>query len=142
MALNPDQGETVGWPRFIATSTRPGSRSRRLSEPTRSIFTENYGEAGAIDLLGRRTACRALSAATTASASGANRGRPTPRVPPRLRRPVRRRAHFTGCTPLARINNPVGLDNDEQGLPVMLCRPVGILGDSVAATAPLRLGRD
>jgi hypothetical protein len=30
---------------------------------------------------------------------------------------------FTGCRWLAVLDNGVGLDNDEQGLPVMLCRP-------------------
>ena len=32
---------------------------------------------------------------------------------------------FVGCRVLATVNDGVGLDNDEQGLPVMLCRTDG-----------------
>ena len=52
MALNPDQGETVGWPRFVTTVA---AAWRSLPAPVRRrtvIFTANYGEAGAVDLLG------------------------------------------------------------------------------------------
>ena len=30
---------------------------------------------------------------------------------------------FAGCVTLATIDDGVGLDNDEQGLPVLLCQP-------------------
>jgi hypothetical protein len=33
--------------------------------------------------------------------------------------------YFTQCRTLAVVNNGVGLNNNEQGLPVMLCRPNG-----------------
>jgi hypothetical protein len=50
---NPDLGETVGWPGFVGTvstvwhSLPAGQRSRAV------IFTADYGEAGAINELGR-----------------------------------------------------------------------------------------
>ncbi len=48
VALNPDAGETVGWPRFTKTVATV-YRSLPVSERDRTaIFTQNYGEAGAI----------------------------------------------------------------------------------------------
>ena len=53
MALNPDQGETVGWPRFIDTVSRAWKSIPAAERPQTVIFTSNYGEAGAIDVLGK-----------------------------------------------------------------------------------------
>jgi hypothetical protein len=122
MALNPDQGETVGWPRFVDTiasawrSIPPAKRSRTV------IFTSNYGEAGAVDLLGRS---RGLPRAYSGHNGFSEWGHPPD---------VDRNAlllgysldgagpYFTGCRRLATIDDGVGLDNDEQGGPVLLCR--------------------
>src|SRR4051794_31626725 len=49
MAVNPDQGETVGWTRFVRTVA---TAWRKVPRDT-AIFTSNYGEAGAVDVLGR-----------------------------------------------------------------------------------------
>jgi hypothetical protein len=124
MAINPDLGETVGWPRFVQrVSTAwygiPAAARRRTA-----IFTYNYGEAGAIDLLGRSHGLpRAYSGhngfsewgtppaddtyALVIGAGGASDAAP----------------YFGRCRRLAVINDGVGLDNDEQGLPLLLCRP-------------------
>ncbi len=127
MALNPAQGETVGWPRFVQTVADAWQRIPLAERRHTAIFTSNYGEAGAIELLrarartaarlqrpqrlqrmgdpaGRRHATRCSSASTgTAEAA----------------------PYFTQCRTLARVNDGVGLDNEEQGLPVMLCRTAG-----------------
>jgi hypothetical protein len=124
MAINPDQGETVGWPRFIATVA---GAWRSIPAPERSrtaLFTYNYGEAGAVDVLGHAHGLpRAYSAHNGFSEWG---------------RPPEQDAHallvgyddgadaapeFAGCRRLATIDDGVGLDNDEQGLPLLLCRP-------------------
>lgn len=53
--INPTLGETVGWPQFVRTvdgvwkSLPPGQRAGAV------IFTADYGEAGAINELGRGT---------------------------------------------------------------------------------------
>ncbi len=68
--------------RLAALRRRPcrarGSRFPPPSARHTAIFTGNYGEAGAVDLLGAHTGSRAPTAATTASASGAARPPPTP----------------------------------------------------------------
>ena len=78
MALNPDQGETVGWPRFVQTMDGAWRQIPLGERRQTAIFTGNYGEAGAIDLLGHRSACPGRTAGTTGSASGASRRPATP----------------------------------------------------------------
>ncbi|HEU4566727.1 MAG TPA: glycosyltransferase family 39 protein [Marmoricola sp.] len=124
MALNPDQGETVGWPRFVTTvaavwrSLPPATRRHTV------IFTGNYGEAGAVDLLGR---ARGLPGAYSGHNGFSEWRRPSERATHALvlgySGPRDAAPEFRDCRVRARIHNGVGLDNDEQGLPVLLCRP-------------------
>jgi Dolichyl-phosphate-mannose-protein mannosyltransferase len=121
LAVNPDQGETVGWPEFvdtIATAWRglpTGDRDRAV------IFTSNYGEAGAVDLLGgERGLPRAYSGHNAYSEWG----------PPADDRTVvllvgfhvaYASNWFTGCRQAAVIHNDAGVDNDESGSPILVC---------------------
>ncbi len=52
MALNPDQGDTVGWPRFIDTIATAGHIIPAGERANTAIFTYTYQEAGAVDVLG------------------------------------------------------------------------------------------
>jgi hypothetical protein len=52
MALNPAQGETVGWPRFVQTVSSAWRQIPAAERRHTAVFTGNYGEAGAIDLIG------------------------------------------------------------------------------------------
>ena len=62
IAINPDQGETVGWPQFIDAIAVAWRRIPTRERTHTAIFTANYGEAGAIDLLGgKRSLPRAYS---------------------------------------------------------------------------------
>ncbi len=124
MAINPDQGETVGWPRFIATVTTAWRSIPPAERTDTVIFTANYGEAAAVDLLGRS---HGLPRAYSGHNGFTNWGRPPASATHALvigyNGPADAAPYFTGCTQLAVINNGVGLDNDEQGLPLLLCRP-------------------
>jgi hypothetical protein len=123
MAVNPDLGETVGWPRFIDTVSSAWRSLPAAERRHTAVFTQNYGEAGAVDVLGRSHGLpRAYSGhngfaewgeppSTDSSAlvigfDGAKDAAPA----------------FTACRRLATIDDGVGLDNDEQGLPVLVCR--------------------
>jgi hypothetical protein len=123
MALNPDQGETVGWPRFADTVAKAWRSIPPAERSHTAIFTENYGEAGAVDLLGRS---RGLPRAYSGHNGFSEWGRPPDADTNALllgfspRGAARR--HFTDCRRLATIDNGVGLDNDEQGGLVLLCR--------------------
>ena len=124
IALNSAQGETVGWPSFVHTVASawravPGGKRGHTA-----IFTANYGEAGAIDLLGR-------ALALPRAYSGHN-GFSEWAMPPRaddqalvigFQNAAAAAPSFVRCRTLATVDNHVGLENQEQGLPVMLCRP-------------------
>ncbi|MFL5876186.1 MAG: ArnT family glycosyltransferase [Solirubrobacteraceae bacterium] len=68
IALNPDLGETVGWPAFARTVAWVYPHGTRAA-----ILTRNCGEAGAIDRYGPASGCPTPIAATTRTATGAHR---------------------------------------------------------------------
>jgi 4-amino-4-deoxy-L-arabinose transferase-like glycosyltransferase len=124
MALNPAQGETVGWPRFVQTVAGAWQRIPAGERAHTAIFTSNYGEAGAIDLLS--------SGSRLPRAYSGHNGFSEWKMPPAADRNVllvgyenaaEAQPYFTGCRTLATVNDHVGLNNEEQGLPVMFCRP-------------------
>jgi hypothetical protein len=122
MALNPDQGETVGWPRFADTVARAWRSIPPAERRRTAIFTSNYGEAGAVDLLGRS---RGLPRAYSGHNGFSLWGRPPDADTTTLLLGYDLRGaapYFTDCRRLATIDNGVGLENDEQGGPVLLCR--------------------
>lgn len=123
LALNPDLGEQVGWPRFVHTvdgawhAIPPGERRHAV------IFTANYGEAAAIDLLGAALRLpRAYSGHNGFSEWGEPASGDVNVLLVGFNNPASARPQFVGCHTLATVNDGVGLNNDEQGLPVMLCR--------------------
>ena len=122
IALNSAQGDTVGWPSLVHTVSSAWQKIPASERRHTAIFTHNYGEAGAIDLLGPKlklpqaysghdgfsewrippvTDTRALLAGFNSAADAA--------------------PYFDRCRTLATVDNGVGLNNQEQGLPVMLC---------------------
>ncbi|WP_336081050.1 glycosyltransferase family 39 protein [Nocardia sp. SSK8] len=115
LAVNYDAGETIGWPHFVeqvAAAYPPGA----------AILTANYGEAGAIEHY------------------GAEYGLPTPHSghnaywwwgpPPDTATTVltvgldhdRLTALCASVEPAGVIDNGLGIDNDEQGSPLYVCR--------------------
>jgi Dolichyl-phosphate-mannose-protein mannosyltransferase len=123
MAVNPDIGETVGWPAFATTVARAWHRIPPAERRRTAIFTSNYGEAGAVDLLG---ASRGLPRAYSGHNGFSEWGQPPPTDTRALLIGYDGQADaapdFVSCRKLATIDDRVGLDNDEQGLPLLLCR--------------------
>jgi 4-amino-4-deoxy-L-arabinose transferase-like glycosyltransferase len=124
IAVNPDLGETVGWPRFIATVTDAWKAIPPRERARTAIFTSNYGEAGAVDVLGR---ARGLPRPYSGHNGFSEWGRPPAGDDHALLIGFDGAADaapaFDRCRPLATVDNGVGLNNDEQGLPLLLCRP-------------------
>ena len=124
MAVNPDQGEAVGWPKFVATVSTAWQAIPAAQRRSTVIFTANYGEAGAIDVLG---ANRGLPRAYSGHNGFSEWGHPPAAASHVLLvgydTPSDAAPNFDRCTTLATIDNGVGLNNQEQGLPVMLCKP-------------------
>jgi hypothetical protein len=113
---------SVGWPPYI---TQVAAASTTLSPSERAaagIVTTTFGEAGAVDRYGR-------TLGLPAAASGHN-SLADVTAPPAARVPIvvvgsgalavaRRNAT---CTEVTRLDNRVGVDSDEQGQPVAVCR--------------------
>jgi 4-amino-4-deoxy-L-arabinose transferase-like glycosyltransferase len=123
VGVNPDQAETVGWPDFI---TSVAAAWQTIPDSTRTqavVFTHNYGEAGAIDLLGRT---HGLPRAYSGHNGFSEWGRPEPDQTTVLLIGYSSYAdaapYFTDCTTAGHVDNAAGLDNDERGLPIMICQ--------------------
>ena len=118
IAVNPDAGETVGWPRLVQTvaTTYPDAPAGSV------VLARNYGEAGAIDRFGP-----ALGLPPAYSGHNAyGRWGPPPPPAPGSAVVIGYRADelsrwFTSCRPAAVVDNGVGLDNQEQGRIVFVC---------------------
>lgn len=121
LALNPDAGETVGWPHFTGAIAAV-YRSLPAAERARTaIFTRNYGEAGAIAHYGA-----ALRIPYPYSGhNGWTLWGPPPNTDTTALLvgidPQQAESDFTGCRLRTRISNGEGLNNQEQDAPVMLC---------------------
>ena len=122
IALNPDVGETIGWPAFARTVARayPQAQGSRAV-----ILTDNYGEAGAVDRYGPALGLpHAYSGHNAYGDWGPPPNGSAPVVAVGL--PPADLARLRDCRVVARIDNGLGIDNDEQGTHVDVCRgPVG-----------------
>jgi hypothetical protein len=122
IGLNPDLGETVGWPQFISTMSTAWHGLPPATRPHAVIFTENYGEAGAIDVLGGKAGLpHAFSGHNGFSLWREPRPDQTTTIVIGYDSVQAVSAYFTGCRVVAHISNPVHLDNDEYGDPVLRC---------------------
>ncbi len=121
MAVNPDAGEMVGWPRFVDSVAAAYHSLPSTQRQKAAIFTQNYGEAGAIAKFGP---ARGLPAPYSGHNGWALWGPPpdadTTAVVVGLD-PFETRRYFRGCGVRARIDNGLGLNNDEQGRSVWIC---------------------
>ncbi len=124
IALNSAQGDTVGWPRFIQAASTAWREIPVAERRRTAIFTSNYGEAGAIDVLGSPLGLpRAYSGHNGFSEWGEPPATDTRALVVGFDNAAGAAPYFAGCRTLATVNDRVGLDNQEQGLPIMLCRP-------------------
>ena len=123
MALNSAQGEMVGWPRYVETVADVW---RGIPSPQRqhtAIFTGNYGEAGAIDLLGSKLGLpRAYSGHNGFSEWGEPPSSDTSVLLTGFNNAAEASSQFTQCYTRAVFDNGVGLNNQEQGLPLIICQ--------------------
>jgi hypothetical protein len=115
--LNEDVGETVGWPAFaraVAAAAAP-------LDGEYVVLTADYGEAGAVDRYGPALGLpRAYSGHNGYAAWGPPPEQDLPVVTVGVPAEDLRR-WFAACRVAGRIDNGVGLDNEEQGKPVQVC---------------------
>lgn len=115
IAMNADVGETIGWPELTQTvaDVRQGLPDGRVV-----ILTRNYGEAGAIDRYGPALG---LPRAYSGHNAYGDWGPPPDGSAPVIAVGRNLAPHLRDCRVAARITNRAGVDNDEQGAPVMVC---------------------
>ena len=116
-ALNEDAGETVGWPALARAVAEVAERTGPAV-----VLTANYGQAGAVDRYGPALG---LPAAHSGHNGYADWGPPAERDLPVVAvglPPADLERWFGSCRLAARVDNGVGLDNEEQGTAVRVCR--------------------
>lgn len=111
IAVDPDVGETIGWPSFarqVASAVPPGA----------VVVTQNYGQAGALDRY------------TTLPVFSGHNGYALRAVPPESKTALTVGVPIDllnrSCTDVQEvgvIRSPLGIDNDESGTILRLCTP-------------------
>ena len=125
-AANPDTAETVGWPAHVET-VREVSRALPDRE-TAVVLTRNYGQAGAVGLARRTSA--ADHALLPPAYSGHNAWALWGPPPPDATTAVvvgnwsgaELEQTFRTCDVVDHLDTPDGVDNEEDGAPVRVCR--------------------
>jgi 4-amino-4-deoxy-L-arabinose transferase-like glycosyltransferase len=114
--------DSVGWPRYVAQIAGVYDRLPHSEQARSVIYASNYGEAGAVDRYGGRLGLPAVY-------SGQNQLTYVGRPPDGTTTVVfvggqfdRAASWFRSCAVRARLHNGVGVDNEEQGEPVAICR--------------------
>ena len=118
-SINIVAADQVGWPAYVEQVARVW---REVGDPGAVVLTGNYGEAGAVDRLGP-------ALGLPAAYSGQNSLGLLP-PPPQTADAVvavgwaaqEVAGGFTTCRVVARLDNGLDLDNEEQGAPVSVCR--------------------
>jgi 4-amino-4-deoxy-L-arabinose transferase-like glycosyltransferase len=120
--INYNLGEQIGWPRMVAEIA---AVYRSLPPPQRAtavIFTGNYGEAGAVDRYGPSVGLQhAYSGHNTYWLWGPPTEARTPTIAIGFDRAYLR-AFFGDVELATRLRNGFGVENDEDGAPVWVCR--------------------
>ena len=117
--VNEEAQEQVGWPELVRTVASVRNAIPGAERASAVVFTENYGEAGAIDRYGPAVG---IDRAYSGHNAYWRFGRPADgRAPVIVLGYGASPPDFVGCRPAARIDNGVGLDNEEQGGTVWVC---------------------
>jgi 4-amino-4-deoxy-L-arabinose transferase-like glycosyltransferase len=117
-AINQAVADQVGWPRYVSQIDVVVAEAQR-SDPGTVVLAANYGEAGALDRFGSTgvpvysvlNALWDLGPPPEQTATVVVVGLPVESA----------RRHFERCTVRDRLDNGVGVDNEEQGAAVAIC---------------------
>ena len=125
-ALATDASEWAGWPQLVQAVQKAWMTLPPAQRADAVIFTANYGEAGAINELGRADGLpTAVSGHNTEWWWGLGNPRATtvvavaPGGAPGYRAFLSR--FFTSVRPVATLSNPAGIHNEEWGGHIYLC---------------------
>ncbi|MFI5804050.1 glycosyltransferase family 39 protein [Streptomyces sp. NPDC051561] len=123
-AINPEQGEQVGWPELTDAVAAGWQRIPAAERASSVVFAQNYGQAGALVRYGP---ARGLPAPYSGHMSFADWGPPPDASTGRVLLLQQRGTgantgtFFRDCHQVGRVDNGKDLDNEEQGAAVLLC---------------------
>lgn len=115
--------DQIGWPAYVR-QVADAYRALPVDERAAAvIITGNYGEAGALHRYGGRYGLpRAYSGQNELYHLGPPPASATTLIVVGYRRDEYLRAGFASCETVGHLDNGVGIDNEEQGLPIRVCR--------------------
>ncbi|MEU4364413.1 glycosyltransferase family 39 protein [Promicromonospora sp. NPDC023987] len=124
--INSSAQDAVGWPEYVRQIADVHAALPAADQERSVILTQNYGEAGAVDRFGP-------DLGLPPAYSGHNQlweyGPPPDSATVALvltESPGAWDDRFAECAVQGRLDNGVGVDNEEQGVPILVCRaPVG-----------------
>jgi hypothetical protein len=126
--VNPDAGETVGWPGHVATVRSVAAGLPAEERTSTVILARNYGEAGALARARRLSSADAalLPPVFSGHNAFADWGPPPETATTALvvgRFPdIQLQSWFGSCRAVATLTSPPGVDNEEAGAPVRVCQ--------------------
>ena len=115
-ALDTDQLETIGWPEYVSSVRATLDSLPADQRATAVVFTQNYGEAGALEWYGFPRPV--FSGHNAFAAWGPPPEDAVPVIVIGLENPA---TSFTDCQVAAVINNNAGADNEERGRQIWVC---------------------
>ncbi|MGW7417021.1 glycosyltransferase family 39 protein [Streptomyces sp. NPDC054863] len=124
VGINPEQGEQVGWPELADAVAAGWQRIPASERATSVVFTQNYGQAGALVRYGP---ARRLPAPYSGHMSFADWGPPPDTATGRVLLLQQRGsgagsgAFFRDCRQTGRIDNGQNVENEEQGTAILIC---------------------
>ena len=117
--VNQTIGDQVGWPAYVAQVDRV-TDAALAADPRTAVLTSNYGEAGALVVLGRHPDVPVVSGLNALwDQGGPPAGTTTVVVVGAALAAVQ--TEFARCTTVDRLSSGVDLDNEEEGQPVAVC---------------------
>ncbi|WP_235916136.1 glycosyltransferase family 39 protein [Antrihabitans cavernicola] len=121
-AVNYDAGETVGWPEYVSQVATVRDSLPDDDRGSVAILTANYGEAGAVERFGGRYGLPLPQSVHNAYWSW---GPPSDAAAAVITVGFQRnelRDVFARVDDAGRLHNAIGLNNDEQGASIFVCR--------------------
>ncbi|GIG88683.1 glycosyltransferase family 39 protein [Plantactinospora endophytica] len=119
--INVTAADSVGWPRYVDQVVRAYDELPPADRAAAVVLTANYGEAGALTRLGADRLPAIYSGHNELGYYGPPPESATVLVGVGIGEPDELVRYFGGCRLAARLDNGVGVDNEEQGVPVVVC---------------------
>ncbi|MEQ4300025.1 glycosyltransferase family 39 protein [Plantactinospora sp. B6F1] len=120
--INITAADSVGWPRYVDQVVRAYDELPSTDRAAAVVVTANYGEAGALTRLGADRLPPIYSGHNELGYYGPPPESATVLVGVGLGEVGELSRHFGACRLAGRLDNGVGVDNEEQGVPIVVCQ--------------------